>query len=208
LLPAIRNFRIHRTSQVRATSLVILSTALLVAVPTLVGATTHAVLIHERQFVAPRNSNPTTICNKVSAASISSIVGYKVPPGVGSTLTIPASKSFNDSAIFTACYYGNNYGITPSARDVTLSSIVLSKPVSLQKFVVQFGLTDVNKCTPYSGLGVPGIYCIDFYPSGLEQREVAGDLGGRLYFVAFVFTKVIPVEKIGALAKLAQELLR
>jgi hypothetical protein len=145
------------------------------------------------------------VCNKVSTAAISAIVGYPVPSGIGSASTIPASKTFDVSSNVTICTYGNGYGdAAVSAKVVTLTGIVFSKAVKLSTYLKQFSSTLGVKCTPYSGLGAPGIYCAANSSSGSPQREILGDIAGRFYFAADVFTKVIPLAKVAALARLSQ----
>jgi hypothetical protein len=166
--------------------------------------------------VAQAASTTTSVCNNVSAAAVSSIIGYVVPPGTLYTLHLKATPAnFQTSAVETTCTYGAQTSIAALTKDVTLSFEVLSKPLTaseIQQSLAKLSTLSLKiKITAYSGLGVPGWYFTETSTSkvpGVPNAEgLSGSIaGGAQEFGVSVETQSLPLAKLAALAKLAEKL--
>jgi hypothetical protein len=145
----------------------------------------------------------SSICGKVSAASVSSIIGYKVPAGVPYTRSIkPTKANYEISGKETICTYGAETSMATILKAVTLSFETLSKPLTpseMQQSIAKF------KFSTYSGLGVPAFY-FSLTESGITGQGITGVLGGTNYFGASVESKKVSKSSLAALAKLAEKL--
>src|SRR5664280_2315615 len=156
--------------------------------------------------LAPLSSS---ICGKVSAASVASIIGYKVPAGVPFTRSIkPTKENYEISGKETICTYGAQTGMATILKAVTLSFETLSKPLTpseMQQSIAKASTLAKFKFSTYSGLGVPAFY-FSLTESGITGQGITGVLGGTTYFGASVESKKVSKSSLDALAKLAEKL--
>jgi hypothetical protein len=151
----------------------------------------------------------SSICSKVSPASVSALVGYSVPAGTPDIRKLKATKqNFGISAVVTTCTFGSQASMAALLKDVTLSSEVTSKPLTTsemqQEVAKASGATFKFKFTPYSGLGVPAFY-FSMTAAGISAEGIEG-VDGTKSFGASVETKTLSKSKLAALAKLAEKL--
>ena len=145
----------------------------------------------------------------MSAASVSSIVGWKVPRGTAGTYTVkPTKANYETSGTTTTCTYGAGLSMAAVTKMVTLSYEVISKPITLSE--MQQSIAKVTKGAKfkfiaYSGLGVPGYYFI-LTEAGITGQGITGVVSGTHYFGANVETKNVSKSTLAALAKLAEKL--
>jgi len=138
----------YRSSRWRALLLGAAVALGLVAVPAVAQASSRTELV-------------SSYCNKVSAASVSAIVGHSVPAGSLFTDKIKPTKSNHEiSAVVWSCIYGAATSAAALAKDVVLSLEVTSKPLTGAE--MQYSLSQAEKLkmkfTPYSGLGMTAFY--------------------------------------------------
>jgi hypothetical protein len=151
----------------------------------------------------------SSICNKVSAASVSSIIGYKVPAGTATTFAIkPTKANYGISGTNTICTYGAATSMTALLKDVSLTYEVTSKPLTTSE--MQQSLKEASKeakftFSEYSGLGVPGFY-FSLSEAGITGQGITGVENGTHYFGASVESKSVSKSTLAALAKLAEKL--
>jgi hypothetical protein len=183
----------------------------LVAVPTIAQAASRSgVTIAGRQAEAGKPpALSSSICAKVSAASISSIIGYKVPAGTGTTFNIkPTKANYEISGTNTVCTYGTASSMAALLKDVSLSYEVISKPLTtaeMQQSIKEATKTAKFKFSAYSGLGVPGYY-FSLSEAGITGQGITGVQNGTHFFGASVESKSISKSALAALAKLAEQL--
>jgi hypothetical protein len=151
----------------------------------------------------------TSICGKVSAASVSALIGYKVPAGVGTTFKIkPTKANFETTGTNTVCTYGAETSMATILKAVSLTIEVISKPITSAE--MEQSLKAVNKIgkftfVPYSGLGVPGFY-FSLSESGITGQGIYGEASSTQYFGVNVESKSVSKSTLTALAKLAAKL--
>jgi hypothetical protein len=145
----------------------------------------------------------------VSAASVSSIIGYKVPAPTSYTRSIkPAKTNYEISGTETTCTYGPETSMATIVKAVTLSWETISKPITpaeMQQSIAKVSTLAKFKFSTYSGLGVPAFY-FSLSESGITGQGITGVLGGTTYFGASVESKNVSKSTIAALAKLAEKL--
>ncbi len=106
----------------------------------------------------------TKACDKVSASSVSAIVGHTVPAPVGIIISEKAMKKNDDIAFQTLdCTYGAEKSLADLKNVVSLDYQTYSRALTsaeLKKFVAQTQKTPGLglKITPYSGLGGTSFY--------------------------------------------------
>jgi hypothetical protein len=151
----------------------------------------------------------SSICGNVSAASISSIVGYKVPAGVGTTFNIkPTKANYEISGTNTVCTYGTAGSMAALLKDVSLTYEVISKPLTtteMQQSIKEATKEAKFKFSAYSGLGVPSFY-FSLTAAGITGQGITGVQNGTHFFGASVESKTISKSSLAALAKLAEKL--
>ena len=140
--------REHRSFRWRALLLGTAAALGLVAVPAVAQASSRTELV-------------SSYCSKVSAASVSAIVGHSVPAGSLFTDKVKPTKSNHEiSAVVWSCIYGAATSAAALAKDVVLSLEVTSKPLTGAE--MQYSLSQAEKLkmkfTPYSGLGMTAFY--------------------------------------------------
>jgi hypothetical protein len=156
---------------------------------------------------SPRASS---ICANVSAASISAIVGYKVPAGTATVFKVkPTKANFGISGVNTVCTYGVGTTMAALLKDVSLTYEVISKPVTTAEIQQQIKAESKGAIkytfVPYTGLGVPGFY-FSLTEAGITGQGIAGVQNGTHYFGASVESKTVSKSSLAALAKLAEKL--
>lgn len=205
--------RIHSSHALRRSlahsSLVLAITgvSVLMAVPTVAQA---ASSIHGRQSnVVHVTARASSICNNVSAASVSALIGYKVPAATGTTYNIkPTKANYEISGTNTICTYGSGKSMASLLKDVSLSIEVISKPLTsaeMQASIEKASKLAKIKFSAYSGLGVPGFY-FSVTEEGITGQGITGIESGTHFFSADVESKNVSKATIAALAKLAEKL--
>ena len=184
----------YRSSRCRALLLGTVVALGLVAVPAAAQASSRAELA-------------SSYCNKVSAASVSAIVGHSVPAGSLFTDKVKPTKSNHEiSAVVWSCIYGVATSVTALAKDVVLSLEVTSKPLTGAE--MQYSLSQAEKLkmkfTPYSGLGMTAFY-YTFTETGITIQGMVA-IAGTNNYSAGVYTKTPAVSKLAALVRLAEKL--
>ena len=147
------------------------------------------------------------ICQKVSAASVSAIVGFHVPPATASTDDLkPTKENHEISAVVTSCTYGPETSLAALAKTVGLVYEVTSRPLTaaeLKKGLSQGQKLNIN-AVAYSGLGLPAFY-YTFTMAGVFTQGITG-LSDKNEYGAFVYTKAVSRSKLAALVRLAEKL--
>jgi hypothetical protein len=203
--------RLYRPLPSRALILGFTVVAVLVSVPSLAQAVTRSGDTIQGRHSAAVNTKAKTssICNKVSASTISSIIGYQVPAPIANTVSIKPSKAnYEISGTDTTCTYGAETSMATLLKAVTLSYEVISKPITtseMQESIKKVSASAKIKFTSYSGLGVPGYY-FSLTEEGITGQGITGVDSGTHYFGASVENKKVSKSTLGALAKLAEKL--
>jgi hypothetical protein len=184
-----------------------LATTSALLVPTLAQAASPAsTSVQVRHGSVARTSS---ICNKVSAASVSSIIGYKVPAGVAMTVKIkPTKANFEESGSDTSCTYGAVTSLATLLKAVTLSYETIAKPLTpaeMQESIAKTSAIAKFKFSTYGGLDVPGFY-FSLTEAGITGQGITGVKNGTTYFSASAESKTISKSTLAALAKLAENL--
>jgi hypothetical protein len=151
----------------------------------------------------------SSICSKVSAASVSAIIGYKVPAPTSDTFAIkPTKTNYEISGTNTTCTYGPETSMASIVKAVTLTYEVISKPLTtaeMQASIKKASASAHFKFAPYSGLGVAAFY-FSLTESGITGQGITGVADGTHYFGADVETAKVSKATLAALAKLAAKL--
>ena len=184
----------YRSSRWRALLLGAAVALGLVAVPAVAQASSRTELV-------------SSYCNKVSAASVSAIVGHSVPAGSLFTDKIKPTKANHEiSAVVWSCTYGAATSVAALAKDVVLSLEVTSKPLTGAE--MQYSLSQAEKLkmkfTPYSGLGMTAFY-YTFTETGITLQGMVA-ISGTNNYSAGIYTKTPAVSKLAALVKVAEKL--
>jgi hypothetical protein len=184
---------------------------MLLAIPTVAQAVTHSRAVFEgnQSTAGGPNARVSSICNKVSAAAVSEIIGYKVPAATAYTLAIkPTKVNFEISGTETSCTYGAETSMAAVQKAVSLSIETISRPLTsaeMQQSIAKASALAKFKFSTYSGLGVPAFYFI-LSESGITGQGITGVLGGKTFFGASVESKTVSKSTLAALAKLAEKL--
>jgi hypothetical protein len=154
------------------------------------------------------SSAATQTCGKVSAASVSAIVGYKVPSGIGETLSEKATKKNDDIAYqLLSCSFGSETSLAGLKKSVAVSIETLSRSLTsaeLKKLVSLQHETGLNlKIEPYSGLGAAAYY-MAFSDGGFRVQSIVTASGTKLY--GATVQSNISTSKLASLVKLAEKL--
>ena len=151
----------------------------------------------------------SSVCAKVSAASVSAIVGHKVPAGTPYTINTKATPTnFGVSAVDTTCTYGAQTSMAALLKTVTLSYEVLSKPLTTSQMEQSISKATAGskfKFSSYSGLGFPAFYFI-LNEAGITGQGILGVKSATHYYGASVETKNITKSQLASLVKLAEQL--
>ncbi len=161
--------------------------------------------------VAQASSGPAlsaaAICGKVSAGSVSRIVGFSVPAATALTTNVKPTKQNDEiSALVTSCTYGSETSLAKLDKTVGLSYEVTSRALTTAD--LKEGLSQAQKLNmklvPYSGLGLSAFY-FSFTNGGVTSQGISG-LAGTKEFGAFVYTKAVSMSELAALVRLAEKL--
>ncbi len=173
----------------------------------LVGTTVLASPAVAQASAAPGASPAAATCHKVSAASVSAIVGFSVPPATASTDDLKPTKENDEiSAAVTSCAYGSETSLAALAKTVGLVYEVTSRPLTaaeLKKGLAQGQKLNIN-AVPYSGLGLPAFH-YTFTVGGVFTQGITA-LRDKIEYGAFVYSKAVSTSKLAALVRLAEKL--
>jgi hypothetical protein len=154
-------------------------------------------------------SKATQRCAKVSASSVSSIIGYKGPAAVGETINEKGTKA-NDDIAFSVlnCSFGAVTSIADLKKSVSVSTETLSHsvtPAELKKLVAKAhkAIGGNVKIVPYPSLGNEA-YLTTYSEDGLTIASLAVGSGTKV-FGATVQTSAL-TSKLASLIKLAEKL--
>jgi hypothetical protein len=147
-------------------------------------------------------------CSKVSASSVSAIVGYKVPAATGTIIKEKASKkNFNIAFQTLDCTFGLDTSLAAIKKSVSVSFETLSRSLTaseLKKLVTNQELKAAGlKVVSYPGLGGTSFY-MTASAAGIHIQSIATGSGTKLYG-ATVETN-LSKSKLASLVKLAQNL--
>jgi len=145
----------------------------------------------------------------VSASSVSSIVGYKVPAAVGETLTNKPTKAnddIGDADLY--CAFGAQKSLASLKKSVGLSVETLTRAPSAAEFKKLLEKAHAIpglkvKLAPYPGLGSEA-FLLTFSEAGITSETLAVGSGTKLY-AASVDTGT-STSKLASLVKLAEKL--
>lgn len=177
-------------------------------VATFAGASALVILPTAAQ-AASRVPHTSSVCGKVSAASVSAIVGYKVPAPTAYTIPLkPTKVDYEVTGTDVICTYGAETSMATIVKAISLSVEVISKP--LTEAEMQASIAKATKdakftFSAYSGLGVPAFY-FKLSESGITGQGLTVIPNGTHYFGASVETSKITKSQLGSLAKLAEQL--
>jgi hypothetical protein len=150
----------------------------------------------------------SSICAKVSAGSVSAIVGYPVPAATTSVRNLPATAQDGGiSAVVTTCTFGPQASLAELLKDVTLTLEATSKPLTAAG--IEKDLQDRSSASlkitvkSYSGLGVPGLYYTET-GAGITGQGISGAVGDRVFGASV--ERPLTMSKLASLAKLANKL--
>ncbi|MGA3220238.1 MAG: hypothetical protein ABSE77_14365 [Acidimicrobiales bacterium] len=143
------------------------------------------------------------LCAAVSPEAIAKVLGYRVPAATVSTGSFTFDQGRNVSVFRTTC----SYGTVGTATGVGIVYERLSKPLPVSTIYQDIKASALaNKpsgatytITPYSELGVPGLY--EQSRGSLTLEAVLGIQGEKI--VGDVVGKVVPKSKVAALTKMA-----
>jgi hypothetical protein len=195
------NRPVYRHSRRRALLLGAVVAMSLVAVPAAAQASS-------RTGSAPSHTKlASSYCSKVSAASVSTIVGHPVPAGSPSTEHLSPTKANHEiSAVVLSCTYGAETNMAALTKDVFLSLEVTSKPLTGAE--LEYALSQAEKLkiklTPYSGLGTTAYYYTFTDAAITVQGMIA--ISGTNNYSAAIYTKTQATSELAALVKLAEKL--
>jgi hypothetical protein len=154
---------------------------------------------------APKSSEG--ICSKISTASVSAIVGYKLPAPSGDTITLPATKKNDEiSSVVTSCAYGSETSLAALPKDVILDYSVTSRPLTASEIKKGLAQAQQLKMTfvPFSGLGVRAYY-YSFTESGITIQGLTAFEGTKDYGAA-TYSKLTSKSQLTSLVRLAEKL--
>jgi hypothetical protein len=153
-------------------------------------------------------SAATQECSKVSASSVSAIVGYKLPAATGEIITEKATKKNFGIAFQTLdCTFGVETSLAGLKKAVSVSIETLSRSLTsseLKKLVTSQLLKAAGlKVVPYSGLGGTSFY-MTASAGGIHIESIATGTGTKLY--GATVESNLSKSKLASLVKLAQNL--
>jgi hypothetical protein len=153
-------------------------------------------------------SAATQECSKVSASSVSAIVGYKVPAATGMAFKEKASKSNFGIAFQTVdCTFGVETSLAGLKKAVSVSIETLSRPLTsseLKKLVTKQEQKATGlKIESYPGLGGTSFY-MTASAGGIHIQSIATGSGTKLY--GATVESNLSKSKLASLVKLAQNL--
>jgi hypothetical protein len=187
--------------------LTVASAVVLFVVPSITQAATYSkvAIASNHTVTGSPSTSPTTICDKVSAITVSTIIGYQEASVTSDTLRIkPTKANFEESGSVTACTYGSMATEADAFKTVTLMFEIFSKPLTMseeEKSLARMSGCVKCKYSAFKGLGVPAIYTRFDTAQG-----IFGELGSTRYFGAHAWNGNVSASKLAVLAKLAERL--
>jgi hypothetical protein len=185
----------------------VVAASALVLAPVAAHAATSASSVHGVAGVsglAPRSTG----C-PVSAASVSSIVGYTVPAGKYSVTHLKATPTnFETSSVDTGCIFGAEATAADILKLVSLEADVSSKPITpaeIKESIQKASNGAKISFSSYGGLSYPAYY-LTFAISTFHLQEIVLIQNSTHYFGAAVESSTISKAKLGQLAELAQKI--
>jgi len=155
------------------------------------------------------SSKATQLCSKVSASTVSSIIGRTVPAATGTVLNEKASKE-NDDIAFSVlnCAYGSDTTIAAIKKTVDVSLETLSRSLTaadFKKLVDQeHALSGVGvKVVPYPSLGSEA-FLVTVSEAGLKLESLAVESGTKVW--GATAEGGLSTSKLASLVKLAAKL--
>jgi hypothetical protein len=154
-------------------------------------------------------SSATQQCSKVSASSVSSVVGYSVPAATGLTLTAKPTKENDDiSGTTLDCDYGKFTSIASIKKSVNITFETISKSVNTAevKVLAEKTASDTNghlKIAAYPALGNEA-FLMTFSISGITAESLVTANGTKLYGATLYGN--VASSKLASLVKLAEKL--
>jgi hypothetical protein len=206
-----RSNRLHRRSlRSRALIMSLVGASVLFVAPSVAMAAKNSSKTQPSHNTAnSKKAMTSSICSMVSAASVSAIIGYKVPNPTSDTFAIkPTKVNYETSGTNTTCTYGPETSMATIVKAVTLTYEVISKPLTtaeMQASIKKASKAAHFKFSAYSGLGVPAFY-FSLTESGITGQGITGVADGTHYFGADVETAKVSKSTLAALAKLAGKL--
>jgi hypothetical protein len=203
--------RSTRTRCTRSLLVAALSVATLVSLPALAQASTRSggVLDGRGATTTKPVAHASGVCSKISAASVSALVGYKVPAGIESTFNLkPTAANFHISGVNTVCTYGGSTTMAALLKDVSLSFETVSKPLTSAELQQSLAKAEVGakfKFVPYSGQGITGFY-FSLTEAGITGQGISVEENSTHFSGASVESKTISKSTLVALAKLAEKI--
>jgi hypothetical protein len=191
----------------RALLVAVAGGSLLVGVPTLAQAATGSGASGTTHHAAANAKS--SLCAKVSAASVSAIIGYTVPAATSDSFAIkPTKANYGISGTNTICTYGKETSMATIVKAVTLEYEVTNKPLTtaeMEASIKKASSIAKFKFSTYSGLGVPGYY-FSLTEAGITGQGITGVQDGTHFFSADVENKNVSKTTIAKLAELAKNL--
>jgi hypothetical protein len=180
------------------------------SISTLVAAVVCAGIFAGAAVARTAESSATQLCSKVSASSVSSVIGYKVPAAAGTTLAAKATKT-NDfiSGSTLICSFGSDTSMAALKKTVELSYETVSKTLSAAELKVLFAKTSTLakglkvKFSAYPALGGES-FLMSFSEAGISVESLVAANGTKLYS-ATVYGD-LATSKLANLVKLAEKL--
>ncbi|HEY5272442.1 MAG TPA: hypothetical protein VIJ34_04310 [Acidimicrobiales bacterium] len=175
----------------------------------LVGVAASAVMTTPGLIGASTTRAASSICSKVPASKVAAIVGYSVPAGQVSTVTLPATKTnYEISTTNTSCTYGSVASLATLSKVVILTIDTTTKALTPAEFKASLAklASDGVKMTlkSYSGLGANAYYFTESV-SG-TTTEGLSVINGTHGFGAAVESNKLSQAKLAQLTKLAGSL--
>jgi len=151
----------------------------------------------------------SAMCNKVSGAAVSKIIGYSLPNATSFVLTTKATAAnLGAASVTTLCTYGAYTSMASIERSVTLSYETLSKALSISQvegLVSKSNAKSKFTFKPLSGLGAPAFYYI-LTESGITGQGIEVEADSLHFVNASVESKTVTKATLSALATLAKKL--
>lgn len=154
-------------------------------------------------------AHASSVCDKVSAASVSAIVGYKVPAATEYTVAVKPSKAnYEVTGSDVICTYGAETSMATIVKAISLSFEDINKPLTSAE--MQASIAKATKdakftFSPYPGLGGPAFY-FKLVEAGITGQGLSVATSSTHFAGASVETSKITKSQLASLVKLAEKL--
>ena len=158
---------------------------------------------------ASRVAHASSVCDKVSAASVSAIVGYKVPAATEYTVPVKPSKTdYEVTGSDVICTYGPETSMATIVKAISLSYEDINKPLTSAE--MQASIAKATKdakftFSPYPGLGGPAFY-FKLVEAGITGQGLSVATTSTHFAGASVESAKFTKSQLAALVKLAEKL--